>query len=362
MNSLRIIGAGPVGLLLAIRAARAGREVTIVEKRSGIPDRSMAIGITPPSLMILEELGLRQAFEQEGVLIRNARVYEQRKQVGSLSFERTGGHILSLPQRTTLRLLREHLATFPNAQVLENTPFDPSEPLPDDTWLVGCDGARSAVREHAGIGWRESPYSQRFLMADFEDIERAGSDARLFFSPLGSVESFPLPHGFRRWVVQISKDAPENVPFLIERVQDAAGVDLHGCAHGTPSLFQHRVALANTYFKDRTLLCGDAAHLLSPIGGQGMNTGFMDAWTLADLLDSGEPTPRDLNRWTRSRQKAFRQAATRAAWGMRMGTLRHRPASVVRAGLLNIALRLPASRDYLASTFSMLNLPRPAPL
>ncbi len=352
----QIIGAGPVGLLLACRLASTGWNIDLFEKRRGLPTLSMAIGITPPSLHFLHRLGLHDAFERAGIPIRRCHVLENRRPIGTLGFENAGDHILSLPQADTLRILRQHAATLPGITFHEGLEHDPASPIPDGSWRIACDGARSPHREHLRIPFRLRPYPQRFLMADFNDIEAAGPDARLFFSPRGSVESFPLPHGLRRWVVQLLPGTPETIPHLIDRVRDAANVNLHHVPHGTPSLFQPRFALADTYLHGRTLLCGDAAHLLSPIGGQGMNTGFADAWSLANALERG---PHALPAWQRQRQRAFRAAARRAALGMHIGTLTGPIASHLRAAALHTALSLPHISNTLAQTYAMRNLPHP---
>ncbi|MDF3128589.1 NAD(P)/FAD-dependent oxidoreductase [Kiritimatiellaeota bacterium B1221] len=350
-----IIGAGPVGLLLAHLLHQKGFRIHLFEKRAEIPDLSMAIGITPPSLNILATLGLREAFESQGILIRRARVFENRNPVGSLGFEQAGDHILSLPQRQSLRLFRESLAKLPDVLFHENETFTLNTVVPENVRVIGCDGHRSTVRQRAGIKMKAKNYKQKFLMADFEDLENAGSDARLFFSPRGSVESFPLPGHLRRWVVQVLPGQPSEVSHIIERVRDAAGVNLAGVPHGTPSSFIPRRAIASHFHRGAFVLCGDAAHQLSPIGGQGMNTGFADAYQLAEALTKSQP----LKLWTKHRTRAFNQAATRAALGMKLGTLTGIPASKFRARILHFLLNNPRSSQTLSRSYAMLNLSYP---
>lgn len=317
----------------------------------------MAIGITPPSLNILATLGLRDAFESQGILIRRARVFENQTPLGSLGFEQAGDHILSLPQRQTLRLLRTSLTKLPDVIFHENEPFRLNSTVPDTMRVIGCDGYRSTVRQRAGISLKEKTYAQKFFMADFEDIENAGPDARLFFSPRGSVESFPLPGHLRRWVVQVLPGQSSEVSHLIERVRDASGVNLAGVPHGTPGCFIPRRGLASHFHRGPFILCGDAAHQLSPIGGQGMNTGFADAYQLAEAL--ADPHPRALDIWTKHRKQAFNQAATRAALGMKLGTLTGNPASRFRTQILRVLLHEPHCAKTLSRSYAMLNLPHP---
>ncbi|WFB36682.1 NAD(P)/FAD-dependent oxidoreductase [Kiritimatiellota bacterium B12222] len=352
-----IIGAGPVGLLLAHLLHQQQITVEIFEKRSHLPNQSMAIGITPPSLAILQQLGLREQFETQGIHIRQANVYENQSLVGTLGFDQAGDHILSLPQTQTLEILRNSLRHLPNVTLHENAPFTLNTPLPSDTLVIGCDGSRSTVRERAGISTQTKSYRAQFVMADFEDIEQAGPNARLFFSHQGSVESFPLPSGCRRWVCQVLPGETPDIPHIIHRVNEASGVDLSGVAHGLHSHFIPTRSLANRFHKGPFILCGDAAHQLSPIGGQGMNTGFADAYQLSAALMS--PSPTAINRWARHRKQAFNAAATRAALGMHLGTLTGERSSRMRAMIIRTLLHHSFTSKQLARSYAMLNLPHP---
>lgn len=357
-DPVHIIGAGPVGLLLACLLGQQGRQVFLYEKRRELPAASMAIGITPPSLEILHHLGLRHTFLARGVRIPAAQVFEDLTPVGALRFRSSETQILSLPQFGTVSLLREKLADFPTVHFQEGREIHPQDLSALPGWQIACDGWRSRLREAAGIPLRHKSYGVHFVMADFEDVEDLGPEARLYFSRSGAVESFPLPGRRRRWIAQVVPPAEPDLNTLFERGSQAAGIDLSRRRQTGPLCpFSPAWSLAATYVRDRLLLCGDAAHTMSPIGGQGMNTGFADAWMLAKVLQ--DPAPARLTAYTRERQRAFRTAARRVALGMHLGTRTGTAASRLRAHLLRTALHHPGFSNTLARTFAMRNLPHP---
>lgn len=354
-STLTIVGAGPVGLMLACLLGKRGLPVQVYEKRVGLPTCSMAIGITPPSLDLLNELDLKEEFLRRGVPIHRARVFEDQHPCGMLDFRHSEEHILAFPQFGTERLLRQRLADFPSVHLHEGVEITPESLKAPRGWIIACDGAHSPIRHHLGIPLEQKDYGVRFVMADFPDLEDLGPDARLYFSPNGAVESFPLPGQTRRWIAQCVDGAPQDPHTLLDRVRDAAGVDLSDRKAGPICPFAPRRSLAASYVKDRYIFCGDAAHVMSPIGGQGMNTGFADARYLSRILPN--PGPDALRAYTRDRRRAFRIASRRVALGMWLGTRTGTPASNHRARLLRFALRERHLHDSLVQTFSMRNLP-----
>ncbi|MDF7806738.1 FAD-dependent monooxygenase [Pontiellaceae bacterium B12219] len=381
-----IIGAGPVGLMLANQLGRRGRKVLIAEHRSKPVEGSMAIGITPPSLHLLKELELDQTFEKQGVPITTASVFEDGSFIGDVDFSRIPTehrYILSLPQSETIELLKSNLKKYPSVLMLEGMEFVEHQQAADGVvvqlkntetqgytefsapYLIGCDGHASKVRQQAGIPFRGRFYRSRFFMADFEDQTTFGSEAHLYFGSRGSVESFPLPGNKRRWIIQMPLKKHEKNPDLgnhvIRQVQLRTGIDLSTSRLRFESSFRPQRRLATRYFRNRVILCGDAAHLMSPIGGQGMNTGFADAAHLAATLHSSLDAPEKsvalIALYNKERRESFNYAATRAARGMWMGT---------RTGLLFSALRRlfaqrilfhPSICGQLAPYFAMLTIP-----
>ncbi len=387
-----IVGAGPVGLLLANLLGSRGVSTRIIDRRTEPLSSSMAIGITPPSLDILSLLDLDGVFRDAGVRVRHAEVYELGTRVGRIDFAGIPSnypYFLSIPQARTVRILRDNLAKFPCVRVQDGEEFAGLQQdgvsageTADSSgvtvrfrnvvsgkltgvrtrFLVGADGHRSAVRTAAGLRVAEHVYPQRFIMADFQDDSGLGDEARLFFTPEASVESFPLPGGFRRWIVQVH-GALENAPVehLVRTVRRLTGHDLSRRPARFFSAFGAKRMLVERYFAGRILLAGDAAHVMSSIGGQGMNTGFADAELLAAIL---QQVPEDERRMTRHfaaydriRRRSYEVAANRAERGMWLGTRRGPVASWFRKHLIRDVLFSPLLQRHLAPHFAMLTIP-----
>ncbi len=386
-----IIGAGPVGLLLANLLGLRGLRVIVAERQTQSPKSSMAIGITPPSLSILKELALDHEFIECGIPITTASVFERGKRLGSVDFSKLPSEhrcILSLPQATTISILRKQLKKVPSVLLLDGMQFieqkeglnriqvrlqDVNTSAYSDysaAYLVGCDGYRSAVRNHIQMPFPGHFYRSQFFMADFRDHTAWGSEARLFFGVHGSVESFPLSAGMRRWIIQVplqvQLDESNIGATVVEQVKRRIGTGLSVHDAVFESFFRPQRHVAETYVRGRVLLCGDAAHVMSPIGGQGMNIGFADAAHLARTLTGALETPEAANQlfgtYTTTRRHAFNVAANRAARGMWLGTRRGHILSFLRQGLIGHVLFRPTIRERLARYFAMLTIPGNTPL
>ena len=375
-----VVGAGPVGLTLALILRRLHVDALVVEQRIDANGHSRAIGVTPPSLAIMERAGLAQDFCRHGVAIRAAAVHDDRRVTARLDFSELPGaypFILSLPQVTTERLLLDKLLRE-GGSVMTDVRVEQVMDAGDRVtvrarradgrplsltarYVCGCDGLDSTVRDAvigSGPAYR---YPQSFVMADYSDTTDLAEEAHIFFTPAGSVESFPLPDQHRRWIAQTS--GPGGSPSghrLEELVAHRTGFCLPEPHRLWLTSFDVRRTFAADMVESRVFLAGDAAHTIPPIGGQGMNLGIGDAEHLADLLAnalaSGGVDPRMARAYARRRMTAARVAGRRSAAAMRIGTIRGRAGSWARNRLIS-ALLSSAFRRTVLRHFAMVSAP-----
>jgi len=376
-----VIGAGPVGMLAALLSARQGLSVLLLEKTAERQARARAIGITPPSLEIFRRIGLPEAFIERGVAVRVSEVYGRRMRLGRLDFSRLKSDfrfVLSIPQDRTESLLEEAIRAHPAIRFLRGHHVtDCSEEkghvavdgsLADavgfhftGNFVLACDGGKSAIREALGIPFDGAPDRYTFLMGDFEDTTGWGTQARFYFTARGSVESFPLPNGKRRYVIRTPSIVREyETGYLGTELFRRAGIHVEGVRQFWESGFSVQRFMARTFCKGRVFLCGDSAHLMSPIGGQNMNTGFADAelavWLSKLLIDQRAQHHLAFRLYDRVRKRAVRAAYRRARWLMLAGAFGGRVFSVFRNVAISVFLHIPIQR-FLIRSFSMQSIP-----
>ncbi|MGF6575153.1 2-polyprenyl-6-methoxyphenol hydroxylase-like FAD-dependent oxidoreductase [Paraburkholderia sp. GAS333] len=330
-----VIGAGPVGLLLGAELQRAGVVVSVIDK---MPSRGFfckALGITPRTLEIFDDLGIVDRAIEAGVWLTGVETWVDGTMVPGRSMRLPEHGLpygsLSLPQYETERLLEsafaEHGGQVNYGLVLDRFEVDTDcvkvyladaqgeEHVVRCKWLVGCDGAHSKVRSALGLSFEGEQYPQTFALADMDvdwtlprgpmyRFERTGSE-----HAKTSAVAVPIRGSTRRY--RLSMIVPEDrasslaaigapdfdtmCGLLLPSLPD--GVQLSSMRWSSVYRVSHRIASA--YGRGRVLIAGDAAHIHPPVGGQGMNTGLQDvhnlSWKLAhvakglagaDLLDS----------------------------------------------------------------------------
>jgi 2-polyprenyl-6-methoxyphenol hydroxylase-like FAD-dependent oxidoreductase len=338
VTGVLVVGAGPTGLALAAHLHAQGARVRVVERRTG-DQLSRAVIVQPRTLETLAPLAIAHALVARGDPSARARVHAGRRaatvRLAAGDLEDTPfPFLLSIPQRVVEEVLCDHLdrAGVTVERGVELTGLSPSSdgvaarvvgPAGDVRtlqvgWVVGCDGGDSTVRRLVGIPFPSRPYHPRLLLADVEvDGDLAPGTIQGFVGAPGILFLFPSP-GATTWrlLTVHPSPGPDDTPPDVALLQSVADRFPDGRLRVRDLAWSTQVRLrrgqATTYRRDRVLLAGDAAHVHSPAGAQGMNTGLQDAanlgWKLAmvaagaappALLDSYEAERWPVARWTR---------------------------------------------------------------
>ncbi|MET8583527.1 FAD-dependent monooxygenase [Streptomyces collinus] len=303
-TQVAIVGAGPAGLALAVTLADAGIDFVILDKLAEGANTSRAAVVHARTLEVLDELGASRDLIALGVPVTRFAVRDGTRRLLTVPFEKLPTphpYTLMVPQYQTENVLLARLRAL-GGDV--HRPHEVTSVVQDEDgvtlttstgqtlragYAVGTDGMHSTVREAAGIGFTGSTYGESFVLADVVMEWAPGpGEVSLTFGTAGLTVVAPLPGGHYRVVATVD-EAPESpdVAFvqrlLDERAPGQATVD--ACAWSSRFRVHHRVA--DHYRAGRMLLAGDAAHVHSPAGGQGMNTGIQDGYALGRAFATG---------------------------------------------------------------------------
>jgi 2-polyprenyl-6-methoxyphenol hydroxylase-like FAD-dependent oxidoreductase len=377
-NKILIVGAGPSGLALAAELKRRGVNAVIVDQQQAGANTSRACVVHARTMEVLEPLGVTRDLLAEGVTVPIFRIRDRDRSLLTIDFSDIPSFYpftLMIPQNRVEQILLQHLeglgskvmrpckliryATSPS-QVEAEIQVNGSDQSIKAQWLIGCDGMHSVVREQSGIAFSGGEYEASFVLADVSmDWPLSREEVTLFYSPSGLVVVAPLPNERFRIVATVD-EAPE-VPSLefMQAILDARGPTtspgrLHDVAWSSRFRIHHR--LAQTPRKGRILLCGDAAHVHSPAGGQGMNTGIQDSISLAEALAS---TLQDgdevrLDAWAAQRHKVASDVVTLTDRMTRVATMKSPTGQVQRNIAVAFAGYLPPVRAAVARTLAEL--------
>jgi 3-(3-hydroxy-phenyl)propionate hydroxylase len=331
-----IAGGGPVGLIVGLILGRAGVEVTLFDKGDIDHQEPRAATIHPASLDILDELGVYQRIEPLGLVCPIVNYYDQHELLASfdhavLADETRHPWVLQCEQDKVSRVLYAMARELPGLDIRTETEVlacsqsadavEVEVQCPDGTreriegrYLIGADGARSTVRGEAGLEFEGFTWPERFMIIGTPyDFAQAGYAYRNYISdPVEWYNLFKIswkgPPGVYRLVVPVSLDEALHEDRILETCQRKFQ-RFHACAQPYEIVLydsyvvHQRVAAA--FREGRILLAGDSAHLNSPIGAMGMNSGIHDAVNLAGNLIRvlrGEEDEGALDRYGRQRR------------------------------------------------------------
>jgi len=377
-NKILIVGAGPSGLALAAELKRRGVNAVIIDQQSAGANTSRACVVHARTMEVLEPLGVSRDLLAEGVKVPIFRVRDRDQPLLTIDFSDLPSSYrfaLMIPQNRVEQILLQHLESLgcnvmrpcklirytTSPSLVEAQVQDSSIKSIKAEWLIGCDGMHSTVRQQSGIAFSGGEYEASFVLADVSmDWPLSREEVTLFFAPKGLVVVAPLPNERFRIVATVD-EAPE-VPSLefMQAILDARGPTtspgrLHDVAWSSRFHIHHRVA--QTPRKGRVLLCGDAAHVHSPAGGQGMNTGIQDGVSLAEALTS---TLRDgdearLDAWAAQRHKVASDVVTLTDRMTRVATMKSPTGQTLRNIAVAFVGHLPPVRAAVAKTLAELD-------
>ncbi len=355
-----VVGAGPTGLTAATMLSAYGIRTVVLDRAAGPARHSRAAVVHARTLETLEPIGIVDELVRRGVIVPHFGIRDRDRRLLAVPFDElptSYPYTLMLPQDETERLLRGALR-HRGEEILwghevtgvrqDATGVDLSVRFPQGDkhvrarFVVGCDGAHSSVREAVGIPFEGEAYPQSFVLADVRMSWRLPDDeVQLFFSPAGLVVVAPLPGGLHRIVATVDDAPPDPSLSDVQALLDARGPRAHrprveDVVWSSRFRVQHK--LAAKFREEAIFLCGDAAHVHSPAGGQGMNTGIQDAanlaWKLALVL-RGHAAGSLLESYESERRAVAREVVSTTHRLTRLATMRSPVTRSLRNALIS---------------------------
>ena len=385
-----VVGAGPVGLTMAAELTRFGVAVRIVDKTAGRTDKSKALVLWSRTLELIDRMGCGASFIQAGVKVRAANIIAGGSRIAHIdldTLETPHPYALALPQSDTERLMEQHLKSrgVEVERRVELVRFvadddrlaatlrrpDGNEETVDAAWMIGCDGAHSAVRHGLGMQFEGDTLPSNWVLAD---VHLAGGptppdEIALYWHAAGVLGVFPITPGRYRVVADVGETKAdehrrdptmEEVQALLDQrgsggIRASAPVWLSGLTINERKVTHYRAG--------RVFLAGDAAHIHSPAGGQGMNTGMQDAFNLAwklALVCRGLANPEPLlSSYNVERSEVGRQVLVAAGRLTTIAMLRGGLLQGIRNHVASLLFGLPPVRRAMTKTFSELSIGYP---
>jgi 2-polyprenyl-6-methoxyphenol hydroxylase-like FAD-dependent oxidoreductase len=371
-----IAGAGPAGLALAASLVTKGVDVVLLDKVAEGANTSRAVVVHARTMEVLREIGVTDELVEQGIIVPRFTVRERDRVLLTVDFDKLPTdypYTLMVPQYVTEQILLRRLEEA-GGQV--HRPYELAGIEQDATgvtattatgevirakYAVGTDGMHSTVREQSGIAFEGDTYAQSFVLADVRlDWAESNKEVMLYFSAEGVTVVAPLPGGRHRIVATVD-EAPERPGIAdVRALMATRGPQAHPATVtdlAWSSRFRVHHRLAEHFRAGRVFLAGDAAHVHSPAGGQGMNTGIQDALNLAGKLAavlSGGADESVLDEYEAERRPIAQGVVTFTDRMTRMANLDSAPLRGVRNAVLRALDWVPAVHHRMAMNLSEL--------
>ncbi len=387
MSAVLIVGAGPVGLTMAAELARYGVPVRLIDRSDHPTQTSKALVVWSRTLELMDRMGCTPTFLQAGLRAQGASIRTGETVLGHTGFSSIASpynFALMLPQRDTERLLNQHLESLGVVveRQVELTGFtdgvdhvdarlrhpDGREEAVETPWLIGCDGAHSTVRHGMNVAFDGSAQGDDWMLADVRlegDRVPPGDEIATYLHRDGPFVIFPIPGGRARVIATVGKTDPSHPrpdPTLAEvqaMVDRRAGGGFRVVDPVWLSNFRINERKVTDYARGRVFLAGDAAHVHSPAGGQGMNTGMQDAFNLAWKLAAvirGDAASTLLDSYSPERTAVGDMVLRNASRLTDVGTLSNPAAQAARNLAIRFLLGLHTVQDRMAATMSEIEI------
>ncbi len=364
-----IVGAGPTGLTMAIELKRLGIPVRLIDRSERAAQYSQALVVQARTLEQFERYGLAQSAVERGRKLRKASVISEGKTVVSVPFDQIPGRypfVLFLPQSETEKLLTDHLASLGGeiergveftgmatgaegvtAQLRDNGGLTEEVRV---RWLIGCDGAHSKVREALQVPFSGAKVGLHFRLGDLEleGPDKLGDELRVYLHRGDVVFIGRLTENLYRVIVALhsAQETGDEKSQLttadFQEPMDRAGIKLKVLSSAWMTPFHVNDRQAEHTRIGNVCLAGDASHIHSPVGGQGMNTGIQDAANLAWKLSAVQHGASEaiLSSYEEERGGVGKALLQRTSRALSAATASHPLVERLRDTLLSVASRM----------------------
>ncbi|GLV61086.1 oxygenase [Dictyobacter sp. S3.2.2.5] len=381
-----IVGAGPVGLALANDLLRRGIRCHIIDKAEHAEQKTKAMTIHVRTLELFAKMGVAHTAIERGLTAAHMNIYSGGKRLIQIDLRtyllgRTPyPYILLLPQNETEQLLTEHLQCLGGAIAWQEELVGLTQDEegvetmlrhPDGTvervrvgFVVGCDGAHSTVRHVLGLQFVGASFERSLAVGNVRMTWDLSSEEIFAFVHQGTfIAYFPIADGRHRVVIAYALGKAPTGDVTLEEIQQV--IDASGPAGARASepvdLARFHVNQRRTerYRASRIFLAGDAAHIHSPVGGQGMNTGIQDAlnlsWKLA-LMVQGQASERLLESYGTEREHVGAALLRGTSLSTRLALMHNSLGVALRDALAPILTSLPPAARRLAESMAEINI------